>query len=104
MTGAASAGEKGASSPSIPPLLRLVTSDVLTEACCLLDAKSLATGATVCRAMKEVCQGFYPWRLLCCREWGLLEEGEKGQGSPNEVGFFGVRVRSVYVSLVSRPM
>lgn len=82
--GAASAGEKGASSPSIPPLLRLVTSDVLTEACCLLDAKSLATGATVCRAMKEVCQGFYPWRLLCCREWGLLEEGEKGQGSPNE--------------------
>lgn len=66
-------------SPPLPPILRLLESDVLTEASCFLDAKSLATAATVCRGMKIVCQGLYPWRLLCAREWGLESDRSTGQ-------------------------
>ena len=41
----------------------------------MLDAKSLATAAAACRSFRDGCQGRYPWRGACCREWGLQEEG-----------------------------
>ncbi|CAM9502442.1 unnamed protein product, partial [Laminaria digitata] len=68
-------GKGGKASPTLAPVIRLLTSDVLTEACCMLDAKSLATAAAACRSFREVFQGRYPWRGACCREWGLQEVG-----------------------------
>ncbi|CAN0105752.1 unnamed protein product [Ectocarpus sp. 4 AP-2014] len=64
----------------LPPVLRLLSADVLTEACTLLDPRSLATAAAACRSFRDVCQGAFPWRGLCCREWELSEAAEEQEG------------------------
>lgn len=56
------------------PVLRVLSPDLLTQACCWLDAKSLATVCAVSRGMLEVGRASYPWKLLCSREWELQEE------------------------------
>lgn len=66
--------------PLLPPVLRLLSADVLTEACTLLDPRSLATAAAVCRSFRDVCQGAYPWKGLCCREWELSNAAEEEEG------------------------
>lgn len=76
--GAGAGGEDDALRP-LPPVLRLLAADVLIEACTLLDAKSLATAAGVCRSFREVCQGPYPWRHQCAREWALPLSEESGE-------------------------
>lgn len=57
------------------PILCILSSDVLAEACCMLDVKSLGRASATCRTFRDVCQGRYPWRLWCLREWGMTEGG-----------------------------
>lgn len=53
----------------------------------MLDAKSLGVASAACRSLKEVCLGRYPWKVLCSREWGLVEEAEKEEeGACGKVG------------------
>ena len=68
--------------PGMAPVLRLLSRDLLTEACCMLDVKSLAEASATCRSLRDVCQGRYPWRLLCLREWGMTDK----DGPPSKLG------------------